>query len=89
VHDFEPLKNATGDDSPETVRRALIHQAATWLEQAGVSVPRDGQGRPAVPLEISPLFALDAEELQHKLPQGLHVDRPLYLSPENVGRFQP
>src|SRR5207253_3778314 len=43
ANDFEPLKNATGDDSPETVRRALIHQAASWLEQAGVTAPRDPQ----------------------------------------------
>src|SRR5262249_21427839 len=33
--EFEPLKNATGPDSPETVKRALTRQAADWLEQAG------------------------------------------------------
>ena len=84
--DFEPLKNATGDDSPETVRGALIHQAASWLEQAGVTVPRDPQGQPAFPLEVSPLLALDAEELQRKVPPTLRVNGPLYLSLENSGR---
>lgn len=77
--DFEPLKNASGDDSPDTVRRALIHQAATWLEQAGVALPRDAQGQPAFPVEISPLFALDAEEMKRKVRPGLPVDRPLDL----------
>jgi UDP-N-acetylglucosamine/UDP-N-acetylgalactosamine diphosphorylase len=79
--DFEPLKNATGDDSPETVRRALIQQAATWLAQVGVAIPRDPQGQPVFPVEISPLVALDAEELQRKLRPGLRVDRPLYVEP--------
>jgi UDP-N-acetylglucosamine/UDP-N-acetylgalactosamine diphosphorylase len=77
--DFEPLKNLSGDDSPDTVRRALIHQAATWLEQAGVAVPRDPHGQPVHPVEISPLVALDAEELKRKLRPGLRVDRPLYI----------
>ena len=79
--DFEPLKNATGDDSPESIRRALLHQAATWLEQAGVVVPRDGQGQVAVPVEISPLFALDAAELAGKnLESALRLDRPICFS---------
>ena len=30
--EFEPLKNATGPDSPATVRQALCDQAADWLE---------------------------------------------------------
>jgi len=76
--DFEPLKNATGDDSPATVRRALIEQAARWLEAAGVSVPRDASAEVAVALEISPLFALDAEELRSKV-AGLSVRDALYL----------
>ena len=61
--EFEPLKNATGPDSPATVRQALCDQAADWLDHAGVMVPRDAHGHAALPLEISPLHALDAEEL--------------------------
>jgi len=52
--EFEPLKNATGPDSPETVRRALSRQAARWLQQAGVAVSDDAT------VEISPLAAWDA-----------------------------
>lgn len=78
--DFEPLKNASGDDSPETVRRALIQQAAAWLEQAGVTVPRDAQGQSTVPLEISPLFALDSVVLQAKIKPGLRIEQPMYLA---------
>src|SRR4029079_11803042 len=54
--EFAPLKNATGPDSPETVRAAQIALHARWLERAGV--PTRGH-----PVEVSPLFALDAEEL--------------------------
>jgi UDP-N-acetylglucosamine/UDP-N-acetylgalactosamine diphosphorylase len=77
--EFAPLKNKEGDDSPATVHAALIGQAADWLRQAGIDVPRDAQGTPTVPLEISPLFALDAEELTRKVDRKLRIDRPTYL----------
>jgi UDP-N-acetylglucosamine/UDP-N-acetylgalactosamine diphosphorylase len=77
--EFEPLKNATGNESPESVRQALTNQAAGWLESAGVTVPRNEDGRPVWPLEISPLFALDADELKQKLRSAMRVDRPTYL----------
>jgi UDP-N-acetylglucosamine/UDP-N-acetylgalactosamine diphosphorylase len=77
--EFAPLKNAEGADSPATVRAALIGQAAEWLQQAGIQVPRDAQRNPAVALEVSPLFALDAEELARKVDRGIRVDRPKYL----------
>jgi UDP-N-acetylglucosamine/UDP-N-acetylgalactosamine diphosphorylase len=77
--EFAPLKNADGADSPATVRAALVNQAADWLQRAGVAVPRDVQGQPAVALEVSPLFALDAEELARKVDRNLKIDRPTYL----------
>jgi UDP-N-acetylglucosamine/UDP-N-acetylgalactosamine diphosphorylase len=77
--EFVPLKNATGPDSPETVRQAISNLAGDWLEQAGISVPRRPNREVAVPLEISPLLALDAEELVAKVNRGLHLERPTYL----------
>jgi UDP-N-acetylglucosamine/UDP-N-acetylgalactosamine diphosphorylase len=77
--EFAPVKNATGADSPATVRAALIAQAADWLSRAGAHLPRDAQGNATVALEISPLFALDAEELAAKADRGLRIDRPTYL----------
>ena len=38
-------------------------QAARWLEAAGVTVPRDGDGAPACTLEIGPLRALEADDV--------------------------
>ncbi len=78
--EFEPLKNATGPDSPETVRQALSDLAADWLERAGVSVPRRPDGSAAVPIELSPLFALDAEEVAAGVPSGFRVEGPTILA---------
>ncbi len=77
--EFEPLKNATGRDSPETVRQAISNLAAAWIEQAGVRVPRRPNGDVALPLEISPLYALDAEELAQKLDRKIGLAGPTYL----------
>lgn len=70
--EFAPLKNATGADSPETVRDAQLRLHGRWLERAGV--PTDGH-----PVEVSPLFALDADELRRKIPAGFAVTGPTHL----------
>jgi UDP-N-acetylglucosamine/UDP-N-acetylgalactosamine diphosphorylase len=77
--EFVPLKNATGADSPSVVRQAISNLAADWLEKAGVPVPRQPDGNAAVALEISPLFALDAEELAQKLKAPMKIQEALYL----------
>ena len=48
AQEFEPLKNATGPDSPATVRQRMSDLFADWLEQAGASVPRRSDGSVAV-----------------------------------------
>jgi len=80
--EFSPVKNATGKDSPETCRRDMCALYAGWLAGAGVEVPREDSGRPAYPIEISPLYALDAAELASRVPTDLNIDGPLYLGPE-------
>jgi UDP-N-acetylglucosamine/UDP-N-acetylgalactosamine diphosphorylase len=77
--EFAPLKNATGADSPQTVARALSNQAADWLEAAGVKVPRDAAGNAAVPLEVGPLFALDAGEFAARVDRTTVIDGPRYF----------
>lgn len=71
--EFAPLKNATGADSPESVYRLMCALHASWLERAGVTVPA------GVPVEISPLFALDAAECEQKLAPGTTITGPTYL----------
>jgi UDP-N-acetylglucosamine/UDP-N-acetylgalactosamine diphosphorylase len=77
--EFEPLKNATGPDSPATVHQRMSDQFGNWLEHAGAEVPRRADGSVSFPIEVSPLFALDAAELKAKVKPGLIVDRPIYL----------
>ncbi len=59
--EFAPVKNQRGSDSPETVRAAMNHLHRGWLKEAGAEVASEAQ------VEISPLFALDQEELVEKL----------------------
>ena len=60
AEEFAPLKNATGSDTPDDVKRAIVALHAGWLKQAGI----DAKGHA---VEVSPLFALDAEELMDRL----------------------
>ncbi len=77
--EFEPLKNASGSDSPQSVRRRMTEQFATWLETAGASVMREDDGSIPFAIEISPLYALNAAELKAKGVSGLVVDRAIYF----------
>jgi UDP-N-acetylglucosamine/UDP-N-acetylgalactosamine diphosphorylase len=70
--EFAPLKNASGADSPETVFRLMTGLHAGWLERAGVST----HGHP---VEVSPLFALDADECREKIPRDFEVTGPTLL----------
>jgi len=64
--EFYPLKNATGENSPDAVRRAIVEQHASWLRAAGVDVPRDASGGSAA-VEIGPLYAVDRVSLEARL----------------------
>jgi UDP-N-acetylglucosamine/UDP-N-acetylgalactosamine diphosphorylase len=77
--EFEPLKNAVGPDSPATVHQRMSDQFGNWLEQAGATVPRRPDGSVPFGIEISPLFALDANELKAKIEPGMVVERPIFL----------
>jgi UDP-N-acetylglucosamine/UDP-N-acetylgalactosamine diphosphorylase len=71
--EFAPLKNAEGEDSSATVEQALLAQAADWVTRAG------GVVAPGARVEVSPLYALDADELARKLPAGTRVEGERYL----------
>jgi UDP-N-acetylglucosamine/UDP-N-acetylgalactosamine diphosphorylase len=79
AEEFSPLKNATGTDSPATVRGSLIELHAGWLERAGARVPRGADGAPAHAVEVSPLFALDEAACAAKVAPGTEITGPTYL----------
>lgn len=78
--EFAPVKNAEGEDSPATARAAMTERWARWLAASGFRVERDDEGRAVAAIEISPLFALDAEQLREKLPEGERVGGKVFLA---------
>ena len=75
---FAPLKNAPGEpkDTPEYVQRFMLNQHRRWLEAAGAKLA-DG-----VEVEISPLFAADAEQVQELVAAGRRFEKSEYLTGE-------
>ncbi|MBW2995293.1 UDPGP type 1 family protein [Candidatus Woesearchaeota archaeon] len=65
--EFAPLKNKDGTDSPTTAAEMQIDMHARWLEYCKINVPKDDK----LKIEISPLFALDPNELKKKIPAGV------------------
>ena len=72
---FAPLKNASTakTDTAETVRAQIMAQHRRWLRDAGAEVADE------VDVEISPLWALDAQETASKIPPDTQVAKPTYF----------
>ncbi|MBL4591355.1 MAG: UDPGP type 1 family protein [Phycisphaerales bacterium] len=64
VEEFAPVKNATGADSIESSKVLQTERAARWLESIGVAVPRNGDGSVDAVIEISPLSAVEPNDLR-------------------------
>ncbi len=61
--EFAPIKNASGEDSPATSHQLQSDRSGAWLESFGVGIPRDDDGHVAAAIELSPLTALEREDL--------------------------
>lgn len=72
---FAPLKNAPGapKDTEEYVQRFLIDQHTGWLKEAGFEVPAGAV------VEISPLWALDAEGVTSRSDEEVKIAETTYL----------
>jgi UDP-N-acetylglucosamine/UDP-N-acetylgalactosamine diphosphorylase len=66
--EFLPVKNRDGADSPSTVQAGLLRLHREWLTAAGAAVT------PHVRVEISPLYASDADEVARKIKPGTRFD---------------
>jgi UDP-N-acetylglucosamine pyrophosphorylase len=74
--EFLPVKKAEGADSPQSSREGLIRLYQSWLRVAGTDVAAD------VPVEISPLAALQGSDLRPGTPLPAKIDRPTVIGPE-------
>jgi UDP-N-acetylglucosamine/UDP-N-acetylgalactosamine diphosphorylase len=76
---FAPLKNGPGadKDTPAYVQQMMTAQHRRWLEAAGATFTDNG-GQP-VSVEISPLWAMDAEGVARRLRPGTVFDKSVYL----------
>lgn len=82
--EFEPLKNAEGDNSPFTVRQALSDRYQSWLVACGIELKNDHW------YELSPLVLLDMNDLRNQTPSTLiqwhctprpnHIQHPTFQS---------
>ncbi|MGL1903837.1 MAG: UDPGP type 1 family protein [Fibrobacterales bacterium] len=58
--EFAPIKNATGNDSPETAKKLLLELHTQWLKDAGLTIHDDCY------YEISPLISSYGENLSQQ-----------------------
>lgn len=72
--EFAPLKNAEGEDSPQSARDLMTRLYRGWIQAAGGRLDP-----PDAPVEISPLYAESAPELAARLPAGFVGHGPTYL----------
>jgi UDP-N-acetylglucosamine/UDP-N-acetylgalactosamine diphosphorylase len=71
--EFNPVKNSTGADSPETSRRALNAISRQMLLACGAHVSAE------INLEVSPLYALDEMDLAGKVLPGTQFEADTVL----------
>ena len=90
VEEFAPIKNAEGVDSPATSHQLQSDRAGAWLEAIGVQVPRDDEGRVNARIEISPLIALEPDDLvsAHDLPERIEAGSEIAFQPPQKPAFR-
>ncbi len=83
AEEWAPLKRPEGEESPATVRAFLHNLYADQLREAGVPLPEDYAGR----IEISPLFALDAEDIKAGLdPADIDLSGDILIGVDGIVR---
>ena len=80
TREFAPIKNAEGVDSAASSHQLQSNRAGRWLEAHGVSVPRRENGDVDARIEISPLTALDTDDLNpDDLPSSINAGDDIVL----------
>ena len=71
--EFNPVKNAEGNDSPETAQAAIDRIGKQWLAQAGYAVDEGKR------VEISPRFAVEPEEVRGRIAEADLKSGTIYI----------
>lgn len=73
---FAPVKNAEGaaSDTPSTARNAMVQLHSKWLRAAGAEVAQ------SVPVEISPMWALDQQQVLERVELPMTIDKPTFFA---------
>jgi UDP-N-acetylglucosamine/UDP-N-acetylgalactosamine diphosphorylase len=80
TQEFAPIKNAQGDDSPDSSKQLQTERAAQWLAEHGVTVPRRNDGQVDAVIEISPLTAIESRDLANiSLPDNIKPGETIIL----------
>lgn len=80
IEEFAPIKNAKGEDSPQSSQQLQTERAARWLRQHGVQVPTSSDGNIDAVIEISPLTAIESQDLSGlPLPQKIEAGQTVKL----------
>jgi UDP-N-acetylglucosamine/UDP-N-acetylgalactosamine diphosphorylase len=77
--EFSAVKNSAGSESPATAKADLLRTYANWLEAADIIIPRNADQTPVFNLEISPAFALNADDVRRKRDLITEIGDGLYL----------
>jgi len=81
--EYTPTKQFDGDNSVVAARESMSNYWAAWLDAAGSAVPRGGDGKSAIAIEISPLFALTRDEfVERSAGRSWPVDGDLIIDPD-------
>jgi UDP-N-acetylglucosamine/UDP-N-acetylgalactosamine diphosphorylase len=73
--EFAPIKNASGEDSPESSYALQTNLCKNWLIDVGISHNSINHIKR---LEISPLFAIDKDEFVNKISKNVtHIEEQL------------
>ena len=72
---FAPVKNADGaaSDTPKDAQAAILAYDRALMTEAGADID------PGVDVEVSPLFALDADEARGRIQPGQRITKPTYF----------
>ena len=80
TEEFAPIKNAEGTDSAATSHQIQSNRNGKWLEANGTQVPRDADSNVQATIEISPLTALELDDLKNaELPTTIDKDAEVSL----------